>query len=83
MQAYTPDSAIAVHDIDVNCPEAEFPRLRRALDANGIACELRDWHVLQVRPDDLKVEFGAIEVWLQGIAGPYAALRIGTVPCGW
>lgn len=77
VHAYTQDSAIAVHDIDFNCPEAEFPRLQRALEANGIACELRDWHVLQARRDDLKVEFGATEVWLQGIAGPYEALRIG------
>ena len=77
VHAYTRDPAISVHDIDFSCPESEFPRLRRALEANGIACEIRDWHVLQARRDDLKVEFGATEVWLQDIAGPYEALRIG------
>lgn len=77
VRAYTQDSEIAVRDIDFSCSEAEFPRLRRALEANGIACELRDWHVLQARRDDLKVEFGATEFWMQGIAGPYETLRIG------
>lgn len=76
VRACTQDAAITVRDIDLNCPEAEFPRLRRALKANGIACEVQPWHVLQARRDDLKVEFGATEVWMQDIAGPYETLRI-------
>ena len=77
VRAYTQDSTITVRDIDFNCSEADFPRLRRALESNGISCEVREWGVLQARRDDLKVEFGATEVWLQGIACPHETLRFG------
>jgi len=77
LRAYTQDSTITVHDIDFTCSEADFPRLRRALESNGICCEVREWGVLQARRDDLKVEFGATEVWMQGIAGPHGTLRLG------
>lgn len=43
-----------VDDIDLACSELEFPRIIGALDANGIAHELKDWHVLQALRDDLK-----------------------------
>jgi hypothetical protein len=77
VRAYTQDPSIAVCDIDLNCSEDEFPRLRSALEEAGIVCEIQDWHVLQARREGLKVEFGATEFWMQGISGPYETLQLG------
>jgi hypothetical protein len=67
----------AVRDVDFGCPEADFLPLERGLREAGIFCEIQPWHVLQVRRDDLKVEFGAEETWNTGITGPYERVRIG------
>ncbi|MGC4190898.1 MAG: hypothetical protein QM589_07015 [Thermomicrobiales bacterium] len=69
-----------VGDVDFGCPEADFAPLQRGLEAAGIFCEVRPWHVLQARRDDLKVEFGAEEVWNSGLTGPYDAVRIDRFP---
>jgi hypothetical protein len=61
---YTQNQAMEVNDIDLACSELAFPRLGRALDAKGIAYEVREWHVLQARKDDLKVEFDSMEYWM-------------------
>lgn len=63
--AYTQDAGMDVHDVDLNCSEAWFPRLQQALESRGFAAKVTDWHVLQVRRDGLKVEFGATEHWMQ------------------
>jgi len=78
VKALTQDPTIPVRDIDLNCSEAEFPRLQRALEEAGIFCEIQDWHVLQARREGLKVEFAATEIWLQGITGPYETLQLGS-----
>lgn len=39
---YTQSQAMRVNDIDLACSELEFPRLSRALDAKGIAHELKE-----------------------------------------
>jgi hypothetical protein len=65
--AYTRDPNLEVHDIDFSCSEPDFPQLRQGLQERGIQCEIRSWHVLQARRDGLKLEFGAIEHWMQGI----------------
>src|SRR5574341_2101664 len=61
--AYTANQDMSVNDVDLSCSEAEFPKLMGALDDRGIKYKLRDWHVLQILRDDLKIEFGAQEYW--------------------
>lgn len=78
VRVYTEDASIIPRDIDLNCPEHDFPRFKAALDATGIFCEIQPWHVLQARRDGLKVEFGAIEHWADGLSGPDEWIRIGT-----
>ena len=77
VKAYTQDPSLAVKDVDLNCSEDEFSRLKRALDEAGIFCEIQPWHVLQARRDGMKVEFGATEHWMHGVSGPYETLQFG------
>lgn len=74
--AYTQDADMEVRDVDFSCPEAHFPRLLRALETHGFDAKVTGWHVLQVRRDGLKVEFGATEHWMQGITGKHEVLKI-------
>jgi hypothetical protein len=66
---YSGDSTVVVNDIDLACHEQEFDRLGTALSNHGIACTLKEWHVLQARKDGLKIEFDSIEHWMQGLSG--------------
>jgi len=77
VQAYAQDAAITIHDVDLNCSEADFPRLHAALISRGIRSEITTWHVLQARRDDLKVEFGATEFWMQDITPADDRLQFG------
>jgi hypothetical protein len=62
--AYTQNENITVNDIDLSCEEKYFGEIIRRLDSEGIAYLLKEWHVLQVWREDLKVEFDAQEYWL-------------------
>ncbi len=73
---YTWNQAMKVNDIDLACSELDFPRLGRALDAQGIAHELKEWHVLQIRKDNLQVEFDSMEYWMADLAEDYDTLVI-------
>ena len=73
---YARNQAMMVNDIDLACSEIEFPRLCRALGAKGITHELKAWHTLQVRKDDLKVEFDSMEYWLADLPEDYDTLKI-------
>jgi hypothetical protein len=73
---HTRNQAITVNDIDLACSEHEFSRLSRAMAAKGIAHELKEWHVLQARKDNLKVEFDSIEYWMADLAEDYDTLMI-------
>ena len=77
--AYTQDPGLEVHDIDLNCSESDFPRLHQILNLHGFASKVTDWHVLQIRRDGLKVEFGATEYWMQGITDDREILEINDV----
>lgn len=77
--AYTHDPALEVHDIDLSCSEAHFPRLRQILLPRGIDCRETAWHVLQVRRGDLKIEFDATEHWMCGIPELYEWASIAGV----
>lgn len=73
---YTQRQDMTVNDIDLACSELAFPRLSRALDAHGIAHALKQWHVLQVYKDALKVEFDSMEYWMAGLLEAYDTLVI-------
>jgi hypothetical protein len=75
--AYTKTQEIDVNDIDLACPEAAFPRITAALEARGTKYRLREWHVLQVLKDDLRVELGSIEYWYQDLPTECETLQIG------
>jgi len=75
--AYTKNQEIDVNDIDLACPEAAFPRITAALEARGTSYRLREWHVLQVLKDDLRVELGSIEYWYHGLPTECETLQIG------
>lgn len=74
--AYTKDSSIDVNDVDLACPEAEFARLAKAADERGIRHVLKDWHVLQLWKDDLKIDFDSMEFWLKDLPQDYILLQI-------
>jgi hypothetical protein len=74
--AYTGNREMSVNDIDLSCPEAEFPRVIEALEREGIHYKLREWHVLQVLRDDLKIDLGSAEYWLQDLPIEYETLHI-------
>lgn len=74
---YTKDPAIEIHDIDLSCSENDFPHLLTALAARGIAASVTDWHVLQARRDDLKVEFDSREYWMTDVPEDYEIARVG------
>ena len=65
--AYTRNQMMRVNDIDLACSESAFPQLGNVLAAQGMESVVKAWHVLQVRKDDLKVEFDSIEYWFAGV----------------
>lgn len=75
--AYTQDPTMEVHDVDLSCPESQFPRIRQALEAHGIACRITSYHVLQAMSNGLKVDFDAAEYWMQNIPTRYERAQIG------
>ena len=75
--AYTRNPEIDVNDIDTSVPEVEFPKMIKALEVKGIRYKLREWHVLQVLKDDLKIELGSAEYYLQDLPTDYEFMQIG------
>jgi hypothetical protein len=65
--AYTENQEMNVNDVDLSCPETDFPRIIHALEERCIDYKLREWHVLQVLRDDLKVEFDSMEYWYKDL----------------
>ena len=77
--AYTHNHDLDVNDVDLAISEADFERLRAALEADGISCRLREWHVLQVESGDLKIDFDSIEYWQQDLPLERDTLKLDTV----
>jgi|SRR3989344_3713118 len=74
--AYTQNTDLVINDIDTGFPEAEFPRMMKALGEKGIEHRLREWHVLQVIKEDLKIELGSIEYWYKDLPVETNVLQI-------
>jgi len=65
--AYTKRRDFEVRDFDLSCPESYFTRLKAALKERSLAVTITDWHVLQVRDGELKVEFDSQEFWMAAL----------------
>jgi len=76
--AHTKDKYINVNDVDLSISEAEYPKIMSALKGKRIKYRLREWHVLEVLKDDLKVGFGSAERWSRGLPTNYETLQIGS-----
>jgi hypothetical protein len=76
---HTKDQEIEVHDVDLSCPESDFPRLLAALAERGIAGSVTEWHVLQARRNDLKVEFDSQEYWMQDLPEDHVIAEVAGV----
>jgi hypothetical protein len=74
--AYTGDQAMNINDVDLSCSETEFPRIINALEEKGMSYKLREWHVLQVLRDDLKVELDSVEYWYKDLPLDCETLQI-------
>jgi hypothetical protein len=75
--AYTKNQDIVVNDIDLGCFEEAFPRIAVVLDDRRTKYRLREWHVLQVLKDDLRIELGSIEYWYRDLPIQCGTLQIG------
>lgn len=60
---YTKNTEMDVNDIDLLIPESQFSNIIRLLESKGIEYQLKEWHVLRVLKDDLKIEFDSIDYW--------------------
>lgn len=65
-----------VNDVDMSCSEKEFSKIIRALEERNISYKLREWHVLQVLKDDLKVELDSVEYWYKDLPISCETLQI-------
>jgi hypothetical protein len=74
--AYTENQEMNVNDVDLSCSEMEFPKIISALKVKGISYESREWHVLQILKDDLKVELDSMEYWYKDLPMVYEILQI-------
>lgn len=74
--AYTQDQDMAVNDVDLACSETEFPKIISALETGNVTYKLRDWHVLQILKDDLKVELDSLEYWYEDLPIACETLQI-------
>ena len=74
--AYTKDPTIDVNDIDLAIPEVEYERITKILEEKNIEHKIRNYHVLQVKRGDLKVELDSVEYWLKDIPLDCETLQI-------
>ncbi|MBU0975362.1 MAG: hypothetical protein ABIE03_06950 [Patescibacteria group bacterium] len=68
--AYTQNPKLIVNNVNFSFPEKDYPKLSEALNKAGINAEIKEWHVLQARKDDLKVEFSDINYWFSNLGIP-------------
>jgi len=74
--AYSSNHEIEVNDVDTSIHEDDFPRVIKVLEERRIEYKLKEWHVLQVLKDDLKVELGSLEFWLKETPTEVETLKI-------
>lgn len=65
--AYTKNQVMNVDDVDLACSETDFPKIISALEERRISYRLKEWHVLQILRDDLKVDLDSLEYWYKDL----------------
>lgn len=78
--AYTGNHEMDVNDVDLACSETEFPRIIHVLEERGIGYRLREWHVLQIFRNDMKVEFDSVEYWYKDLPTDRETLQVDNYP---
>ena len=66
--AYTKNQGMSVNDVDLACSESEFPKIISVLEERSISYKLKEWHVLQILKEDLKVELDSVEYWYKDLS---------------
>jgi hypothetical protein len=74
--AYTGNHEMHVNDVDLACSEMEFPRIISVLEERCIGYKLREWHVLQIFRNDIKVELDSVEYWYKGLPMDCETLQV-------
>ena len=74
--AYTKNQEMSIEDVDLACSEKEFPKIIAALEQRGIGYTLKEWHVLQIWRDDVKVELDSMEYWYKDLSMASETLQI-------
>ena len=60
---YTKNAEMSVNDIDLLIPEKRFEDTTKELEKRGIEFQIKDYHVLRIIKDDLKIEFDSMDYW--------------------
>ena len=74
--AYTKNQEMDVNDVDFACSETEFPKIISVLEKRSVSYKWKEWHVLQILKDDLKVELDSIEYWYKDLSLSGETLQI-------
>jgi hypothetical protein len=74
--AYTGNHEMEVNDVDLACAETDFQRIISVLEEREIGYKLKEWHVLQILRNDLKVELDSVEHWYKGLPMNYETLQV-------
>jgi hypothetical protein len=74
--AYTGNPEMDVNDVDLSCSETEFERIIHVLEERHFDYQLREWHVLQILRNDLKVEFDSVEHWYKDLPMDCETLQV-------
>lgn len=77
--AHTKSQNLEINDIDVSVPEDKFPVLIKIFEERKINYKPKEYHVLQVLKEDLKIEFGSQEYWLKNLPLDLETLQIGEI----
>lgn len=62
---YTRNQSLNVNDVDLSVTESQIAILANEFDLEGIKYEIKDYHVLRVVKDDVKIEFDSIDHWFK------------------
>jgi hypothetical protein len=74
--AYTKNQDMNVDDVDLACSETDFPKIISALEERRISYRLKEWHVLQILRDGLKVDLDSLEYWYKDLPMDFETLQI-------
>lgn len=74
--AYTKNPDMEINDVDTSISEIDFSKVIKILREKGITYKLKEWGVLQVWKEDLKIELGSAERYLKDMPNDYEDMEI-------